>query len=422
MLGLKIRTAVIVVVACLLAITVSARYVVSPVNAIGVANVVVTSVYWGTNPMDPTTAHPGDVNVPLSIVLTNVGDDVARGVNATILLGPPLTYTYYLGGNQYTSTTASKIAGDMPAEQSFTLAFTVSVDSNAREGIYRYDLQIAYKSARELQQINKDIMVDVPLWKGELHVQNIVTVPTKIYPDSKQVAVKVWIVNSGRGAAKNLQLHFAVGRPFIASSSGSDSIYIGNIPSGQSSEADFVIDVASDAKFGQYNVILGEQAGDQLVPIGQIPLYINEKVQFGIESVTPNVVHAGDAGDVIKVEIKNGGSVKADSVRVQLRVGNFFTGTLTDFLGTMLAGETKVAFFTVDIDSKAQQGTYNLDLRFDWTQEDNALDGTQIIYLTVASPGVPVTLIALAVVVVGGGGGYYYFRKRRMKGAESSKK
>jgi len=419
---LKIRNAVIVVVACLLALSLSARYVVPPVNAIGVANVVVTSVYWGTNPMDPPTAHPGDVNVQLSIVLSNVGDDVARGVNATLFLGPPLTYTYYLGGTQYTSGSSSKVAGDMSAGESFTLAYTVSVDSNAKEGIYRYDLQISYKSARELQQINKNVMVDVPLWKGELHVQNIVTVPNKIYPYSKQVMVKVWIVNSGRGTAKDLQLRLGVAPPFTASSSGSDSIYVGNIPSGQSSEADFVIDVASDAQFGEYNVILGEQVGDRLIPVGQIPLYINEKVKFDIVSVTPNVVHAGDAGDVIKVEIRNAGSVKADSVRMQLRVGNFFTGTLTDFLGTMLSGETKVAFFTVDIDSKAQARDYNLDLRFDWTQEDNALDNTQSIVLTVAPPGVPVTLIVLAVVVVGGAGGYYYIRRRGMKSAQGSPK
>ncbi len=419
---MKTRSIVIVALACLLSLSLSARYAVPAANGIGLANVIVTSVYWGSNPMDPTTAHPGDVNIQLSIVLTNVGDDVARGVNTTLLVSPPLTYTYFLRGARYNSTSAAKAAGDMQAGQSFTLAFTVSVDSNAQEGIYRYDLKISYSSARELHQINKDIMVDVPLWKGELHVQNIVTVPNKIYPDSKQVMVKVWIVNSGRGSAKDLQLRLDVAPPFTASSSGSDSIYVGNIPSGQVSEADFVIDVASDAQSGQYSVALGEQTGDKLIPIGQISLYINEKVRFDIVSVTPSEVHAGDAGDVIRVEIKNGGSVKADSVRVQLRVGNFFTGTLTDFLGTMLAGETKVAFFTVDIDSKARLSQYNLDLRFDWTQEDNALDNTQTIVLTVAPPGVPVTLIVVAVVVVGGGGGYFYMRRRRMRASESAKK
>jgi hypothetical protein len=372
--------------------------------------------------MDPTTAHPGDVNTQLSIIITNVGDDVARGVNATLLIGPPLTYTYYAGDTQYNSSSTSKVAGDMAAGASFTLAYTVSVDPNAKQGIYRYDLQVSYKSARELQQINNDLMVDVPLWNGELHIQNVVTVPTKVYPDSKQVAVKVFIVNSGRGEAKDLQLRLALAPPFTASSSGSDSIYVGNIPSGQTTEADFVVDVAAGAQFGQYEVVLGEQTGNNLIPIGQVPLYLAEKVNFDIVSVTPTEVHAGDSGDVIKVEIKNAGSVKADSVRVEMRVGNFFTGTLTDFLGTMLAGETKVAFFTVDIDSKAQPGQYALDLRFDWTQDNNSLDNTQSITLTVTSPGVPTSLIIVAVIVIAGAGGYFFLRKRRMKAAGSTKK
>lgn len=406
----------------LLAVGISTHYVLPPVSAIGVANIVVTSVYWGSNPMDPSTAHPGDVNSQLSLVLSNVGDDVARGVNATLTLGPPLTYDYYLNGVQYSASSVSKIAGDIDPGKDFTIGFTVSIDSDAKEGIYRYNLQLDYKSARELQQVSNNVMIDVPLWKGELHVQSLVTVPTKIYPDSKQVLLRVGIVNSGRGAAKDLQLRLALRPPFTASSSSSDIIYVGNIPSGQATEADFVIDVASDAKFGQYSVIIGEQVGDKIVPAGELSLYINEKVKFNIVSVTPDTASSGDSGRVIKVELKNEGSVKADSVRVQLRVGNFFTGTLTDFLGTVLAGETKVAFFTMDIDSKAQPRQYNFDLRLDWTQEDNALDDTLNLVLFVAPPGAPVTLIAVGLIVVIGVGGYFFIRRRRMKAVQANTK
>lgn len=304
---MKTRNAVIILAVCLLALSATGRYVVPTVSSIGLANVVVTTIYWGSDPMNPTTAHPGDVNAQISVVLTNAGDDVARGVNVTLFLGPPITYSYYVGGVEYSATEVSKVAGDMQAGQSYTIAFTVNVDSSAKEGIYRYDLQVSYKSARELQQVNRDIMIDVPLWKGELHVQSIVTVPTKIYPDTKQAMVKVWIVNSGRGAAKDLQLKLDLTNPFTASSSGSDSIYVGNIPSGQTSEADFVVDIAADAQFGQYNVILGEQTGNGLIPIGQVPLYIDEKVAFDVVSITPMQVHAGDSGDVIRVEIRKRG-------------------------------------------------------------------------------------------------------------------
>jgi hypothetical protein len=224
------------------------------------------------------------------------------------------------------------------------------------------------------------------------------------------------------GAAKDLLLQLALKTPFKASSSSSDKVYVGNVPAGQGAEADFIVDVASDAKFGQYSVILGEQSGQNNIPIGELTLYVNEKVTFDVLSITPDTVSAGDSGRVVRVELKNSGSVKADSVRVQLRVGNFFTGTLTDFLGTMLAGETKVAFFTVDIDSKAQPGKYNLDLRLDWTQEDTALDSTQTIALVVAAPGAPVTLIAIGIVVLVVVIGYSFVRRRRMKATQTQPK
>jgi hypothetical protein len=387
-----------------------------PARAIGVANVVVSDVYWGGNPATPDTAHPGDQNLQLSILLTNVGDDVARNVIATLMISAPLIYSYYANGTQYNQTSISQSAGDIQPGQPYTLKYTISIEPTAQEGIYRYGIELNYKSARELQVVDTTVTIDVPIWRGDIHVQGVETNPTKIYPDSKAVTVAVTIVNSGQGTAKNVQLQFELQYPFTPSSSGSDEIFVGNLPPGQTSVASFIIDVAEYAPFGQYSVILARVSDTGgLVPVGQVPIYVNEKVKYDIVAVTPSIVHVGDSGDTIRVDIRNAGSVKADSVRVELLVGNFFTGTLTDFLGTMQANETKSAFFTVDVDSKAQPGNYTIDLRFDWTQDNNSLDDTYSITLTVQSPSAPVTLIALAVIVVCGGAGFMYMRKRKAK-------
>jgi len=393
---------------------------VHPAAAIGVANVEVSNVFWGNDATNPDTAHPGDVNLQLSILINNVGDDVARNVNATLLIGPPLIYQYSLNGVQYNGSSIYKLAGDMPAGQSYTLKYTLSIDPRAQEGIYQYSLQLSYSSARELQQINTTVIVNVPVWRGELHIQGVATNPTKMYPNSKAVDVGVTIVNSGQGIAKDIQLDLLLTPPFTPSSSGSDQIFIGNLPAGQTTTAHFIVDVALNATFGQYSVTLAHITENQLIPIGQVPLYIAEKVKFDIVSVTPTTLSVGDSGDVISVAIRNAGSVEADSVRVELEVGNYFTGTLTDFLGTMLANETKVAFFTIDIDSKAQPGKFTIDLRFDWTQDTNSLnDTTNNLTLTIQPPAAPVTLIAVALVVVGGVGGFLYMRKRKAKAAAS---
>jgi hypothetical protein len=415
---LKERLLLLIVLAFLMSVT-SVRSIAPSVRAIGVANVVVVNVFWGNNPLSPTAARPGDVNAPLSVVLSNVGDDIARSVNATLYLGPPLQYAYEFNSTQYSGTSISKAAGDMQPGSSFTLTFTTSVDPLAKEGIYRYNLQIAYKSARELQAITTTTTIDVPIWRGELHVQSVLTVPTKVYPDSKQVQVKVWIANSGQAAANDVQLRMELKPPFSVASSGSDTYYIGNLPAGQVAEADFVVDIAENATYSNYFVTLDTVKDEKTTSIGEVPLYVFEKDKFEILSVTPMTLSVGDSGDVIRVELKNTGSVKAESVRVQLQVGNFFSGTLTDFLGTMLAGEVKIAFFTVDVDSKAQAGQYSFDLRFDWNQDNNALDDTLILPINIKAPTLTLGIAAFAVIAVIAGVGYTVVRRRRTKASQS---
>ena len=390
-----------------------------PASAIGVADVVVTNVYWGASAATPDTAHPGDVNLQLSVLITNVGDDVARHVNATLYVGPPLIYSYYVNGTINSATSVSQVAGDIQPGASYVLTYTLSVAPNAQEGVYKYSLELNYESARELQQIDNTVSVNVPIWNGELHVQGVLTTPTKIYPDSNQVNIQVTIANSGQGTAKNVQLQLVLQPPFSPSSSGSDQIFIGNLPPGQTTNANFIIDVAENAIYGQYSVTLNQIVENQPVSIGQVPIYVEEKVKFDIVNVTPTALHVGDSGDVISVAIRNTGSVEADSVRVELEVGNFITGTLTDFLGTMLPNETKTAFFTVDVDSSAQPGQYIYNLRFDWTQQNNALydDYSDYITFMIQPPAIPYGLIVAAIVILGGIGGFMYMRKRKAKAA-----
>ncbi|MEM3018491.1 MAG: hypothetical protein QXO25_06400 [Candidatus Bathyarchaeia archaeon] len=383
-----------------------------PVNAVGKGNIVATSVYWGTNPLAPLNAHPGDVNVQLSIVLSNIGDDVARDVNATLTIGPPLSYTYYIDGKEYTASEVSKMAGDMQPGQSFTLGYTVNIDPGAGEGTYRYILRISYRTARELQQIEKSTIVDVPVWRGDLRIQNVITLPTKIYPGNKQVQLKVLIVNSGLGAAKDLQLRLDLKDPFKPSSSGSDRHYVGTLPAGQLSEANFIVDIDENAKFGKYFAPLAIEVDGKSIQIGEVPIYLNEKVKFEVAGYTPTTLRVGDTGRVVRVELRNTGSVKADSVRVQLRVGNFYSGTLTDFLGTVIPGESKVAFFTIDVDSKAIPREYAFDLRLDWTQEDNPLDDTLRLSFELEPPAAPVTMMILLLIVAVAVGWYLLVRRR----------
>jgi len=383
-------------------IIVMAMPFVSSVGAVSQPNVVVTSVYWGTNPLGGISVHPGDTNIPLSIVMSNAGDAAARDVSAKLVLASPFSYAYNVNGSQVTADTVDQSAGDIQAGFSFTLQFALTVASDATAGIHRLTLIINYKTARELLPVEKTLSVNVPVWTGDVRVQNVVTVPAKVYPGDNQVAVKAWLVNSGTGSTADLQVRLLLQDPFQASSGGSDTFFLGTMQPGQVSEADFYVDISKSAQFGSYNLkLVTDSTGSSgQVEIGQIPIYLSEKVIFEVVQLEPKVVHAGDSGVSIKVTIKNTGTVGADSVRAQLMVGNYFSGTLTDFLGTMQPGESKTAYLTVDVDAKATPQVYKMDLRLDWTQSDSSLDNTLPVELQVVSAELPLPLVAVAVVLL----------------------
>ena len=89
---------------------------------------------------------------------------------------------------------------------------------------------------------------------------------------------------------------------------------------------------------------------------------------------------------------------------------------MTDFLGTMLAGETKVAFFTMDVDSDTPEREYNFDLRIDWTQDDNSLDDTLQLSLDIKPTETSLTPMFFGVAIIAAIT-YYFIRKRKSKKA-----
>jgi len=402
--------------ATFLLLCVGAQLSTRPTFAIGRAQIVVSSVYWGDSQATPISVRPGDVNLPLSIVLTNVGDDVARSVSARLDLTSPFSFEYYQDGQKRSSQSVSVNAGDIQTGKDQRLRFILSIGSEATEGVYRLPLLISYTSARELQEVLITQNVDVPIWRGKLYIQKTVTVPEKVYPGSIGVLLKVWIVNTGQGAEQDVEAKLALDRPFKASSSGSDKVFLGIVSPNQAIPAEFHVDVDDSAKYGDYSVRLLSLVGKAAPSLlGLVPLYLNEKARFVAVNVAPEQISSGDTGVTVSFSVKNMGSVAAKSVRVQLRPGNHFSGTLTDFLGTLEPNEEKTAYVTIDVDGKAPEGDHRVDLRIDWTQEDNGLYDTVTMVFKVKkrpfmvqyAPPLGAGLLILAMLL------YYRVRKRK---------
>jgi len=388
--------------------------------SVGRAQVVVSSVYWGDSSTAPVSARPGDVNVPLSIVLANVGDDVARAVTAKLELARPFSFEYYQDGEKRSAQQVSLAAGDIQAGQSQRLRFILSIASDATEGIYRLQIQLSYSSARELQEILASNNVDVPVWRGKLHIQRVMTVPQKIYPGSVGVLVKVWVVNTGQGAEQDVEVRLALQRPFRPSSSNSDRIFLGTVPSREASLAEFHLDIEETGKYGEHPINLFFTTGKGTPSLlGPVPLYLNEKARFQVLNLNPEQVSSGDTGTTLSFSIKNTGGVAAKSLRIQLRPGNYFSGTLTDFLGTLEPGEEKTAFITLDIDGKTPDGDQRVDLRTDWTQDENSLHDTVSIVLKVRRKPFFIQYASQLILAAIAFAGITYYLRRKQKSQTS---
>ena len=167
----------------------------------------------------------------MSIVLSNAGDAAARDISATLVLASPFSYVYNVNGSQsqVAAETVDRSAGDMLPGYSFTLRFALTVASDASAGVHRLTLILDYKTAGDLLPVEKTLNVDIPVWTVDVRVQNVVTVPAKVYPGDNQVAMKAWLVNSGTGSTADFQVRLVLQDPFQPSSAGSDIFFLGTI-------------------------------------------------------------------------------------------------------------------------------------------------------------------------------------------------
>ena len=356
----------------------------------------VTNVFWGATAAAPITAHPGDRDVPLLVVVTNAGDAAAWNVNGTLVLSYPFSYTYTSDGKIFYASRVNASAGVLFPGYSFTFRYLLSIDSGAKDGVYRLSLLLSYKTYADIT-VTTSRSVDVPVWSGDIRVQRFMSLPLKIYPGDTQVNLKIWVVNSGTATAKDVSLLLLLTPNFKPSSSGSDAVFLGTMPPSQVSEADFYIDIDESASSGAHELLLAVSSGlTSNATMSSIPLYVNEKAKFEVVRVEPEEVFAGDYGTVVRVALRNISNVTSESVRAQLKTGNFFSGTTTDYLGTIGAGENKTATFILDIDGRANSGRYYMDLRVEWTQDDKSFNQTSSIGLQVSQR--PLSIIYGAII------------------------
>jgi len=292
---------------------------------------------------------------------------VAQNVTASLIIESPFSYQYTSGDELIEATNEASSVGTIMPGGSGLAQFTLSVKADATSGLYKLRVVLKYSRNPPIQA-----MVDIPVrGYSDVALQKISVLPPKVYPGDENMDLKVLVTNAGNAAARNVSVEILQTQYVSPSWGGAETSFIGTIQPGQIVPIDFYIDVDDSAPSPCNQTLIAKIAYGPMrnfVKTEEIPLFLSAKARFVITSTKVPEIHISDSGVVILVTFKNEGMEAAQGTRVELEVPNAFSGTTSDYLGTVEVGEEKTASFVLDVDANAKIGTYVLNQRLSWSQ------------------------------------------------------
>lgn len=300
-------------------------------------------------------------------MIVNSGTAVAQNVTASLIIESPFSYQYTSGDELIEATNEASSVGTIMLGGSGLAQFTLSVKADATSGLYKLRVVLKYSRNPPIQA-----MVDIPVrGYSDVALQKISVLPPKVYPGDENMDLKVLVTNAGNAAARNVSVEILQTQYVSPSWGGAETSFIGTIQPGQIVPIDFYIDVDDSAPSPCNQTLIAKIAYGPMrnfVKTEEIPLFLSAKAGFVITSTKVPEIHISDSGVVILVTFKNEGMEAAQGTRVELEVPNAFSGTTSDYLGTVEVGEEKTASFVLDVDANAKIGTYVLNQRLSWSQ------------------------------------------------------
>ena len=223
------------------------------------------------------------------------------------------------------------------------------------------------------EKIDQEIKVYIPVKKEGiiLNVANIVTDPSQVRPGDKFVELKTYIENVGEKDSKSVEITLSSNSSLITSAySDNNRKWVGRVNKGESKQISFFLNVDEAIKSGLYNLALKMQYLDlddnSYNKTINLPFLIKKRSYLKVINYTGSGL-AGDNG-VLKVTLKNTGSVDAESVDVRILKDSsqpFEFDVRSSFVGELKPGQTGIAIFhfKIDRDAAIKEHSFNLLIR-----------------------------------------------------------
>jgi hypothetical protein len=202
-------------------------------------------------------------------------------------------------------------------------------------------------------------------------VQNYMVQQVNMFPGDNNVALNVYIVNSGNSTANDVSVKLEFPSSFSPSYPGSNEATMGEIPIGEPVLVTFFFDVSdatSSPSSYKFWISLAYKEQQKVYPI---QVMVSGKADFKDPSENIPSLQQGSSNVNLVLSLTNIGNTTAKSTQAQLLLPNQFTGTTFSFLGDVSSKVSNIAAFSLDISSNIAPGTYYATLRVTWLQ-DNA--------------------------------------------------
>ena len=323
---------------------------------------------------------PGD-DLSLPVIIDNTGLNQFMIVESGIIsptdlsnTAKQLTVTLSPGDAPLVVKADPQIVGDLPASESATTQFHITVNQYAAAGTYKIPVVLNYTYLYQANQegsetlnyqyksVNQTILIPITIKPQVRITVPVVEADTLNAGIEGYVNLKVKNVGSDNGRNAVVLIRQNDNSP-ITPDEG--SVYIGDFPVGAVANCTFRVAVASTAQPKTYPldvlVTYKNYEGDYVnSPIETVGVPVGQKVTFSVTPVSASVRPGADT--VLTYLYQNTGGTTAYNAEARISAVDPFTSNDdTAFLGTMAPGDSRTASFDVSVDSGATIKEYGLD-------------------------------------------------------------
>ncbi|MFP3263622.1 MAG: hypothetical protein RXQ62_04165 [Nitrososphaeria archaeon] len=312
------------------------------------------AAYWGSQ-SSPAAAYPGMQGSSLTVVVGNSGTGPAYNATVSISASGPIDLV-----------TDSVSVGTIPPGSQVPVSFVAGVSLNATTGEYPVNVTIRYNGGLSASSI---VYVPVSLAPA-VSVQGYGLAQGKAFPGDDDVALQVYLVNTGNVTARDVAATVSLPSPLEPAYPGSTQEVVGMLPPGQPVPLTFRFDVPEGASspedlYVPLYVTYEGGAASFLIPVRVSPL-----ADFAAEPYSVPQLSQGASNVKVSYEITNVGNVTAKFVSAQLVLPNGLSGNAFTYVGDLPPGGSGLATFSLDVSSGAPVGNYSAILELTWIQSN----------------------------------------------------